>query len=57
VLLFGGTSNYDVVLGLIAFARTREHMCYMIMGLLGLRLVDYLIFYSNNGIRNYEWVL
>jgi hypothetical protein len=29
----------------------------MIMGLLGLRLVDYLIFYSNNGIKNYEWVL
>jgi hypothetical protein len=25
--LFGGTSNYDAVLGLIAFARTREHMC------------------------------
>jgi hypothetical protein len=49
---FAGTLNYDMVLGLKAFARTRDDF---VTFRTKLRLANYLIFRSDNGISNYEW--
>jgi hypothetical protein len=55
---FAGTLNYDTALGLKAFSRTREHVLdgYVTFRT-KLRLANYSIFKSDNGISNYEWPL
>jgi hypothetical protein len=54
---FAGTLNYDTALGLKAFARTREHAVDGYVTFRTLRLVNYSIFKSDNGVSNYEWAL